>query len=79
MILGLILWLASIALSVVAYLMYKPTRKEPEAPLAVFKLTAIKLGTPIPIIYGLAKIGGVVIDWGNWTVVAHKNRQTKKG
>lgn len=79
MILPLILWLASIALSVAAFLMYKPTRKEPEAPLSVFKLSAVKVGTPIPIVYGYAKLGGVIIDWGNWTVVAHKNRQTKKG
>lgn len=75
----LILWLGSIALSAAAYAMYKPTRKEPEAPLSVFKLSAVKVGTPIPVVYGFAKVGGLIIEWGGWTVVAHKNRQTKKG
>lgn len=79
MILPLIMFLAQVALAAVAYFLYKPTDSEIENPLSTFKLSGIKIGTPIPIVFGMGKIGGTIIDWGDWTVVAHENRQTKKG
>jgi len=75
------MWLANLALMGTAYSMYnEPSSDEgiDEAPLAEFKLSAVRLGTPIPIVYGLAKIGGCMIEWGDWTVVVHENEMSKK-
>jgi hypothetical protein len=76
---GSFLWLANIGLGLLGYLMYKPKRaKDSKPPLMEFKLSAVKIGSPIPVIFGMAKVGGLIIDWGDWTVVAHKQKQSMK-
>ena len=73
------MWLVNIGMAGLGYLMYKPKRNQkPKAPELEFKMSAVKVGSPIPVIFGHAKVGGLTIAWGDWTVVAHKQR-TKGG
>jgi hypothetical protein len=73
------MWLVNIGMAGLGYLMYKPKRNQkPKAPELEFKMSAVKIGSPIPVIIGHAKVGGLTIDWGDWTVVAHKQK-TKGG
>jgi hypothetical protein len=69
------MWLVNIGIAGLGYLLFKSKRNQkPKAPELEFKMSAVKVGTPIPVIFGHAKVGGLTIEWGDWTVVAHKNR-----
>ncbi len=69
----LVLWLINIALLGLGFLLFRPKRQEPQkSPLAEFKMSAVKVGATIPVVFGIAKVGGLIIEWGDWQVVAHK-------
>ena len=75
----LVLWLANLAMMGLSYLLYRPKRGEKTKPVEQqFKLSAIKVGTPIPVIFGEAKVGGLIIEWGDWTTVRHEESMGKK-
>jgi|YelNatPaOPRAMG01_1025707.scaffolds.fasta_scaffold05847_5 hypothetical protein len=69
------MWLVNIGIAGLGYLLYKPKRNQKTKPPDMeFKMSAVKIGTPIPVVLGYAKVGGLIIEWGDWTVVAHKKR-----
>ena len=69
------MWLVNIGMAGLGYLLFKPKRNQkPKAPELEFKMSAVKIGTPIPVIFGYAKVGGLIIEWGDWTVVSHKQK-----
>ncbi len=68
----LVLWLANIAILGLAYLMYRPKRREKQKPVnQEFKVSGVKMGVAIPVVFGYAKLGGLMIEWGGWTVIPH--------
>jgi hypothetical protein len=70
---SLVLWLVNLALLGLGFLLFRPKRQEPQkSPTAEFKISAVKIGATIPVVFGIAKVGGLIIEWGDWTVVAHK-------
>jgi hypothetical protein len=74
------MWLVNMGMAGLGYLMYKPKRNQkPKAPDLEFKMSAVKIGTPIPIIFGHVKVGGLIIEWGDWTVVSHRTKMGGKG
>ena len=74
------LWLVNVGMAALGYLLYSPKRNQkPKAPELEFKMSAVKIGTPIPVIFGHAKVGGLTIEWGDWTVVAHRKSYNSKG
>ena len=67
--------LVNIAFMGLSYLLFRPKRSETETgPEAEFKLSATKLGASIPVIFGIAKVGGLIIEWGDWTPVRHEKK-----
>jgi len=73
----LVLWLVNMALLGLGFLLYRPKRTEPQkSPMAEFKISAVKVGSTIPVVFGIAKVGGLIIEWGDWQTIAH--RQTFK-
>ena len=68
----LVLWLVNLALLGISYLLYRPKRNEQQKPVEMqFKLSAVKIGVPVPVVFGIAKVGGLIIEWGDWTPVKH--------
>lgn len=79
-IISLVLTLAQIGLQVAAYLAYKPPRQAKQAPtFSDFRLAATKIGTPIPATFGLVRIGGNLIEWGDWQVIRHEKVEEMGG
>jgi hypothetical protein len=73
------LFLIQLAMMATGYLLFRPTRTTPtKSPLAEFKMSAVKVGASIPVVWGIAKIGGLIIEWGDWKVTAHKKTQQGK-
>jgi hypothetical protein len=69
----LVLWLVNMALLGLGFLLFKPKRSEPQkSPMAEFKISAVKVGATIPVVFGIAKVGGLIIEWGDWQVIAHR-------
>lgn len=78
-IISLVLWLVNMALLGLGFLLFKPKRSEPQkSPMAEFKISAVKMGATIPVIFGIAKVGGLIIEWGDWQTVAWR-RTFKSG
>lgn len=73
------MWLVNLATAGLGYLLYKPKRdKKAKPPDMEFKMGAVKIGTPIPVALGYVKVGGLIIEWGDWTVVAHEEEMGGK-
>lgn len=79
-IVSLVLAVAQIGLSIAAYLMYKPARMAKQAPtFSDFRMAATKIGTPIPATFGLVRVGGNMIEWGDWQVIRHEEVEEMGG
>jgi hypothetical protein len=72
--------LASLAMTAVSMLMYKPSRQQtaPSVTMTEFKMSAVKIGAPIPAIFGIARISGLIIEWGDWKVIQHVKTSSMK-
>ncbi|MEM4720579.1 MAG: hypothetical protein QXT73_00780 [Candidatus Methanomethylicaceae archaeon] len=72
-IITLVLLLAQLALLVVAWLLYRPPRQQKQQPVFVeFKLSMTRIGSSIPAAFGQVRLGGNIIEWGDWRVIRHE-------
>ena len=69
------------AMTAAAYLMYKPQRQQtaPSVTMTEFKMSSVKIGAPIPAVFGIAKIPGLIIEWGDWKVITHTTSKSMGG
>jgi len=68
-IISLVLFVAQVAIYTVAALMYKPPRGQKQDPTFVeFRLSATKIGMGIPATFGQVRLGGNLVEWGDWQV-----------
>lgn len=72
-IITLVLFIAQIALMAIAWLLYKPPRQQKQDPVFTeFRLSATKIGTTIPAVFGQVRLGGNIVEWGDWRVIRHE-------
>jgi len=79
-IISLVLFLIQVALMVVSALLYKPPRQQKQKPsFTEFRLAATKIGMAIPATFGHVRLGGNIVEWGDWQVIRNEERTEMGG